>query len=63
VNLFSAPDVVGFSQKFCNDYKAVKRILHEVMGSKHSYGVCREFRVGGDALQSVFACLDAQVSI
>ena len=63
VNIFAAPDVVGCSQKFSNDYRTVQKILDGVQNSRHSYGVRREFRIGGDALHSVFACLDAQVSI
>jgi hypothetical protein len=62
VSIFAAPDVVGFSHKFLNDYKTVQHILDGVMKSNRSYGVRREFRIGGDALQSVFRCLDVQVS-
>jgi hypothetical protein len=62
VNLFTGPDVVGYSQKFLDDYRTVQHILGDLVKSNHSYGARREFRIGGDAMQGVFASLDDQVS-
>jgi hypothetical protein len=62
VNIFDLLDVIKMTPKFSQDYNAVQNIFHLAANSNRSWGVRREFRIGGDALESVFPLLDGEAS-
>ena len=50
------------SERYQSEYEKVKKILQAALHSDTSYGVRREFRIGGAALEPMFESIDQSVS-
>ena len=62
VEMFGLEDVYHMTEKYEKDYRTVQNIFKASHEQRKSYGVRREFRIGGDAMEDVFFYLDESVS-